>query len=416
MGATGTELPTREQVVAVKGRCRGDAGKVGVMFGEGPAPTAVEAESIVEALVRSALGLFALLLSFTTGAGPTLKASLEATAASIATPMKELIQALPGGDAAAVRRSVGTVWGALDGLDKTPLDNKSAIFKQITSVLVAMKDTIRELDELDEENKGAESGEVGDANAAEAAASGRAGQGLAAVEEEAGSGRGGGDANGGGHADANGAGANGGGGGAAATAVDGANGARANRGSGGDGGGGGAADGGGDEDCAVDPRLEDFADFGYDAGALGAGEARVAHAARRLLEASGKVLWGASKSLLVSEAGVLRVGGSRASTPGDGGSDGGGDVLDGWESVLWHARSMRRCCEDLGAAMYPPQDCEEVQSAAEGLRNSAAIMLEELPEGCAATMGGGAAEALEVELDGAFEALEAAIGAAEREE
>jgi hypothetical protein len=86
---------------------------------------------------------------------------------------------------------------------------------------------------------------------------------------------------------------------------------------------------------------------------------------------------------------------------------------------VWHARSMRRCCEDLGAAMYPPQDSEEVQSAAEGLRNSAAVMLEELPleEGCTATaMRDGVSEQLEVALEGAWEALEAAIQAAEREE
>ena len=29
--------------------------------------------------------------------------------------------------------------------------------------------------------------------------------------------------------------------------------------------------------------------------------------------------------------------------------------LEGWENVLWHARALQRCSEDLGAAMYPPQ-------------------------------------------------------------
>jgi hypothetical protein len=36
----------------------------------------------------------------------------------------------------------------------------------------------------------------------------------------------------------------------------------------------------------------------------------------------------------------------------------GSDVLDGWESCLWHAKHLRRAVEDLGAAMYPPQVCE----------------------------------------------------------
>lgn len=29
--------------------------------------------------------------------------------------------------------------------------------------------------------------------------------------------------------------------------------------------------------------------------------------------------------------------------------------LEAWENVLWHARALQKCCEDLGAAMYPPQ-------------------------------------------------------------
>lgn len=32
-----------------------------------------------------------------------------------------------------------------------------------------------------------------------------------------------------------------------------------------------------------------------------------------------------------------------------------GDTLDGWESILFHARHLQRCAEDLGAALYPPQ-------------------------------------------------------------
>ena len=39
----------------------------------------------------------------------------------------------------------------------------------------------------------------------------------------------------------------------------------------------------------------------------------------------------------------------------DGSGPGGKDVLESWESSLYHARHLQRCAEDLGAAMYPPQ-------------------------------------------------------------
>jgi hypothetical protein len=37
------------------------------------------------------------------------------------------------------------------------------------------------------------------------------------------------------------------------------------------------------------------------------------------------------------------------------GGPGGSEALDAWESALFHARNLQRCVEDLGAAMYPPQ-------------------------------------------------------------
>ena len=54
--------------------------------------------------------------------------------------------------------------------------------------------------------------------------------------------------------------------------------------------------------------------------------------------------------------------------------------LEGWENVLWHAKALRHCSEDLGAAMFPEQDEAEVRGAAEGLFNSATLLLQEIPE------------------------------------
>lgn len=31
------------------------------------------------------------------------------------------------------------------------------------------------------------------------------------------------------------------------------------------------------------------------------------------------------------------------------------EEVEGWESLVWHSKSLQRGVEDLGAAMYPPQ-------------------------------------------------------------
>ena len=43
------------------------------------------------------------------------------------------------------RSGAGHAWGALDACERTPLDNKSAVFKHITTVLVSIKDALREV-------------------------------------------------------------------------------------------------------------------------------------------------------------------------------------------------------------------------------------------------------------------------------
>jgi hypothetical protein len=56
------------------------------------------------------------------------------------------------------------------------------------------------------------------------------------------------------------------------------------------------------------------------------------------------------------------------------------EALDGWESTLFHCGSLRRLLEDLGAALYPPQEEQELGSAAAALLNCVEVMMDECPE------------------------------------
>eukprot|EP00882_Tetradesmus_deserticola_P030225 GHRQ01033922.1.p2 GENE.GHRQ01033922.1~~GHRQ01033922.1.p2 ORF type:complete len:168 (+),score=72.55 GHRQ01033922.1:330-833(+) len=58
----------------------------------------------------------------------------------------------------------------------------------------------------------------------------------------------------------------------------------------------------------------------------------------------------------------------------------GTEVLDAWESCLFHCRHLKRAVEDLGAALYAPQDFEEVGSAALAVFEVTELMTDECPE------------------------------------
>ncbi|KAK9803580.1 hypothetical protein WJX72_002006 [[Myrmecia] bisecta] len=54
--------------------------------------------------------------------------------------------------------------------------------------------------------------------------------------------------------------------------------------------------------------------------------------------------------------------------------------LEAWESVVFHCASLTTSAEDLGAALYPPQDAQQVLGAAEAIHTGAELLLEDLPE------------------------------------
>eukprot|EP00955_Chlamydomonas_euryale_P008550 91111-Chlamydomonas_euryale.AAC.1 len=65
---------------------------VGVLFGDGAAPSAAEAEGGAEALVQGCLALVALLHCCAAKAGPSLAAALEAVAAGATGAVKQMVQ------------------------------------------------------------------------------------------------------------------------------------------------------------------------------------------------------------------------------------------------------------------------------------------------------------------------------------
>ena len=52
---------------------------------------------------------------------------------------------------------------------------------------------------------------------------------------------------------------------------------------------------------------------------------------------------------------------------------------DDWESLLFHAKGLADVSNDLAAAMFAPQDTDEVMSAADSLRTGCELIFDELP-------------------------------------
>lgn len=82
-------------------------------------------------------------------------------------------------------------------------------------------------------------------------------------------------------------------------------------------------------------------DLDFEADEMSYWERQLLTASLALLEASTAVVKAFGKALLQGPGLVA-----------------GSEVLDGWESCLWHTKHLRRAVEDMGAAMYPPQVCE----------------------------------------------------------
>ncbi len=55
-------------------------------------------------------------------------------------------------------------------------------------------------------------------------------------------------------------------------------------------------------------------------------------------------------------------------------------TLDDWESLLFHAKGLADVSNDLGAALFAPQDASEVISAADSLNTGCELVFDEVPD------------------------------------
>lgn len=86
-------------------------------------------------------------------------------------------------------------------------------------------------------------------------------------------------------------------------------------------------------------QLAGIVDLDYEAGPLSIEEQQVLAGCTQLADVAAATLKCFSKALL----------------EGPGLSGGDRDLLDSWESCLFHSKHLQRSIEDIGAAMYPPQ-------------------------------------------------------------
>ncbi|KAL3159883.1 hypothetical protein ABBQ38_010281 [Trebouxia sp. C0009 RCD-2024] len=58
----------------------------------------------------------------------------------------------------------------------------------------------------------------------------------------------------------------------------------------------------------------------------------------------------------------------------------GETTIDDWESLLFHAKSLADVSNDLAAALFAPQDKDEVVSATDSLQTGCELVLDEIPD------------------------------------
>ncbi|KAL4459069.1 hypothetical protein ABPG75_013934 [Micractinium tetrahymenae] len=160
-----------------------------------------------------------------------------------------------------------------------------------------------------------------------------------------------------------------------------------------------AAEEGGDEEAAAATTAAAGSDADSDAGfglftaeAFSAGQLAVARRVQRLLAAVLGVAKSVVKLLLAEREGL---------SP---------EAVEGWESMLYHIKGLGPVVDDLSAATYPPQDAQELASAAEALATSCELLRDECPAaGAASSSGGGGDGAQQQAEEGGAAAPAAAL-------
>uniref|UniRef100_A0A383W7V5 Cytochrome c domain-containing protein n=1 Tax=Tetradesmus obliquus TaxID=3088 RepID=A0A383W7V5_TETOB len=135
---------------------------------------------------------------------------------------------------------------------------------------------------------------------------------------------------------------------------------------------------------------------GYDGG-------RMSSIERQLLDSSLELVAAATATLKAFGRALLQGGELLA----------GSEVLEGWESCLFHCRHLQRAVEDLGAAVYAPQDFEEVASASLAVFEVTELMADECPD--ADAVGAEQLSSLAAQLTAAHERLQELLAQAQQE-
>lgn len=130
-------VPSRQQLEAGVQHLRMEVAKVGLLYGSPAAqPSAAERDALLKGVQNSAAGVCMLLLAAAGRSGPTLRGALQRAArrlveACVGLVRGALVDAVRG---EALLGLVGRCMEQCDAVTKAPLDNKTAIGREITKV------------------------------------------------------------------------------------------------------------------------------------------------------------------------------------------------------------------------------------------------------------------------------------------
>eukprot|EP00877_Chromochloris_zofingiensis_P013987 jgi/Chrzof1/8842/Cz03g26080.t1 len=338
----GSDVPYKRVLLLAADQLKTETAKVGVMYSTGVGtPAMEELSSLLDSLQQHVITFCVACHGYTSGAGPTLMKDIQKAATAVVNPCLAVLKAMDNNNAADIKHQIGLVWQGCDAVRKMAVDNKGAVFKQLAGVYQVVKDTMREMKDLQDDQDGddAEDDAAGDdiTRAADTTTNGvshahddddddheaasPSGRPLSQQTPH----------------------------GAAqpSSATAGENGQSQPSQSHGQSG----------------QQLAGIVDLDYEAGPLSIEEQQVLAGCTQLADVAAATLKCFSKALL----------------EGPGLSGGDRDLLDSWESCLFHSKHLQRSIEDIGAAMYPPQDPDEVQDAADALAETLELMMDECP-------------------------------------
>eukprot|EP00879_Flechtneria_rotunda_P011903 GHRR01012432.1.p1 GENE.GHRR01012432.1~~GHRR01012432.1.p1 ORF type:complete len:380 (+),score=184.22 GHRR01012432.1:128-1267(+) len=346
------DVPGKQPLVQAAERIKNDAAKIGLMCsGSSPAPE--QLQSLAVSLQHSCVAFCSICHAATAAAGPSYKNELVNLAQGVVIPCLSLVKELACGQA--LKTHVGLVWDGVAAVSKASADNKACMFKGVAATLAVLKDTVREMDELQEQQQQQHHEAGSPIQPAEQTASSNNDKQPTSSSSQPSCTSSSQDA------------------GATLSAAAVAENSQQHQ-----------------------QQNQHDVDLDFEAGEMSSMEQQVLTSSLQLLTASINTIKAFGKALL--QGPTLSV---------------GSDQLDSWESCLFHARHLRRAGEDLGAAMYPPQDFEEVGSAALALFEVTELMTDECPN--AEAVGPEQLSSLASQLKAAHEQLREVLGQAQQE-